>query len=48
MGWKRAFEAGFRGDHFCGAGMDYELLVDIISGFDTDDSVIIRKHLSEG
>lgn len=28
--------------------MDYELLVDIISGFDTDDSVIIRKHLSEG
>ena len=28
--------------------MDYELLVDIISGFDTDDSVIIKKHLSEG
>ena len=28
--------------------MDYQLLVDIISGYGAEDSVIIRKHLAEG
>lgn len=28
--------------------MDYELLNDIISGFDNDDAVIIKKHLVDG
>lgn len=28
--------------------MDYELLNDIISGFDNDDAVIIKKHLING
>ncbi len=28
--------------------MDFELLEDILSGFGREDSIIIRKHLSEG
>ena len=28
--------------------MDFELLEDILSGFGREDSIIIKKHLSEG
>ena len=28
--------------------MDYQLLVDIISGYGEEDSLIIQKHLAEG